>query len=60
VKSTFLLDVIIAESSVIFKLFSSEDESLLIWRNTFLVLNFSFDVINGVCRLDIEGNGLSS
>mgnify|MGYP006951861129 FL=1 len=60
VKSGLLLDVVIAESSVIFKLLSSEDESLLIWRNTFLVLDFSFDVVNGVSWFNIEGDSLSS
>ena len=39
---------------------SGEDESLLIGWDTFLVLNLGFDVINGVCWLDIEGDGLTS
>ena len=35
------LDVVIRESSSIFELLSSEDESLLIWGNTFFILNLS-------------------
>jgi len=41
-------------------LLSGEDKSLLIWGNSFLVLDLCFDVLNGVCWLDIEGDGLSS
>jgi len=59
-KSGFLLDVVVGESSSIFKLLSSEDKSLLIWRDAFLVLDLCLDVLNGVCWFDIEGDGLSS
>merc|ERR1712070_789256 len=55
----FLLDVVIRESSSILKLLSSEDKSLLIWRNTFLVLDLSLDVFNGVSWLNIESDGLT-
>merc|ERR1712176_73537 len=58
-KSGFLLDVVIREGSSIFKLLSGEDKSLLIWRNTFLVLDLSLDVLNGVSWLDVEGDSLS-
>jgi hypothetical protein len=53
------LDVVIGEGSTVFELLTSEDKSLLIWRNTFLVLDLSLDVFNGVCWLDIEGDGLT-
>jgi len=59
-KGRFLLDVVIGKGSSIFKLLSSEDESLLIWWDSFLVLDLSFDVLNGVCWLDIKGDGLTS
>jgi hypothetical protein len=55
----FLLDVVIREGSSIFKLLSGEDKSLLIWRDTFFVLDLGLDVFDGVCWLDIEGDGLS-
>merc|ERR1711913_246827 len=56
----FLLDVVVGESSSILELLSSEDESLLIGWNSFLVLDLSLNVLNGVRWLDIEGDGLSS
>ena len=40
-KSGLFLDVVIRKSSSIFELLSSEDESLLIWGNTFFILNLS-------------------
>jgi hypothetical protein len=54
------LDVVIGEGSSILELLTSEDKSLLIWRNTFLILNLGFDVFNGVCWLNIKGDGLTS
>jgi len=59
-ESGLLLDVVVTESSSILKLLSSEDESLLIWWDTFLILDLGFDVLNGVCWLNIEGDGLTS
>jgi hypothetical protein len=47
-ESRLLLDVVVGEGSAIFELLSSEDESLLIRGNTFLVLDLSLDVLNGV------------
>jgi hypothetical protein len=60
VKGRFLLDVVVGESSSILKLLSSEDKSLLIWWNTFLVLDLGLDVFDGVSWLNIEGDGLTS
>jgi len=59
-KSRLLLDVVVRKSSSILKLLSGEDKSLLIWWNTFLVLNLSLDILNGVCWLDIKGDSLTS
>jgi len=53
------LDVVIGEGSTVFELLSSEDESLLIGWNSFLVLDLGFDVVDSVCWLDIEGDGLT-
>ena len=55
-----LLDVVVGEGSSVFELFSSEDQSLLIGRDTFLILDLSLDVLNGVCWLDLKGDGLTS
>ncbi len=56
VESTLLLDVIVAQCAAIFALFSREDETLLIRGDSFLVLDFGLDIIDGVGGLDIEGD----
>jgi len=60
VECRFFLDVVISKSSTIIKLFTSKDESLLIWRNSFFVLDFLFDVFNGVRRFNFESDSFSS
>lgn len=47
-KGGFLLDIVVRESTAVFKLLSSEDETLLVRRNALLVLNLRLDIINGV------------
>jgi len=59
-KSGLLLDVVVRKGSSILELLSSEDESLLIGWDSFLVLDLGLDVLNGVGWLDLEGDGLSS
>jgi hypothetical protein len=54
------LDIVIRKSSSIFKLLSSEDKSLLVWWNSFLILNFGFDIFNGISWLNIKGDGFTS
>jgi len=53
VKSRFLLDVVVAQSATVLQLLSSKDETLLIRRNPFLVLNLGLDIVNGVGRFDV-------
>jgi len=60
VKGRLLLDVVVGEGSSILELLSSEDESLLVWRDTFLVLDLGLDVLDGISWLDIKSDGLSS
>jgi len=59
VEGRLFLDVVIAESPAVFELFTSEDESLLLRRNSFLVLNLRLDVGDGVVGLNVQGDGLS-
>ena len=54
------LDVVVRESSAVFELFTSEDESLLIWWDTFFVLDLSLDVLNCVSWFNIEGDSFTS
>ena len=59
VESRFLLNVVIGEGATIFKLLTSEDQTLLVWGNSFLVLDLSLDVFNCVRGFNIESNSLS-
>merc|ERR1740129_339587 len=58
-QSRLLLDVVVRKSTAILKLFSGEDQSLLIWRNSLLVLNLGLDIFNGVRSLDLKGDGFT-
>merc|ERR1719464_2050847 len=59
-KGRLFLDVVVRQSSSIFQLLSSKDQSLLIWRNTFLVLDLCLDILNGITRLHLQSDGLAS
>merc|ERR1712121_37642 len=59
-ESALLLDVVVGESTSIFQLFSSEDQSLLVWWNSFLVLDLCFYIFNGVRWFNLQSNGLAS
>jgi hypothetical protein len=48
VKGGLLLDVVVRKGAAVFELLASEDETLLIWGDAFLVLDLSLDVLNSV------------
>ena len=54
------LNVVIRKSSAILELLAGKDESLLVWRDTFLVLDLGFDILDGVRSLDLKSDGLAS
>ena len=54
-----LLDVVVGQGSTVFQLLSSEDQSLLIWRNSLFILNFGLYVLDGVGSFDVQSDGLS-
>ncbi|RAH49072.1 uncharacterized protein BO95DRAFT_439788 [Aspergillus brunneoviolaceus CBS 621.78] len=56
---SYLLDVVVAQGAAILELLTSEDETLLIRGDTLLILDLGLDVVDGVARLDVEGNGLT-
>ena len=58
-KGGFFLDVVVGQGSSIFQLFSGKDETLLIWWDSFFVLNLRLNVPNRVIRLDIQGDRFS-
>ena len=55
----YLLNVVIAQSTAIFKLLAGEDETLLVRRDAFFVLDLGLDVVDGVRGLDFESDGLA-
>jgi len=59
VEGGLLLDVVVAQSSTVFKLLAGKNQSLLIWRDALFVLDLGFDVFDGVGRLDLEGDRFS-
>merc|ERR1719152_1065222 len=60
VKGRFLLNVVVRKSSAIFKLLTGKDKSLLVWWDSFLILDLGLDVFDGVGWFDIKGDGLTS
>jgi len=60
VEGGFFLDVVVSKSSAFIQLFTSEDESLLVWWDTFFVLDLGFDILDGVRWLNFESDGFTS
>ena len=54
-----LLHVVFSERARVLQLLSSEDQTLLIWGNSLLVLDLSLYILDGVRGLDIQSNRLS-
>lgn len=59
-EGALLLNIVVRKSATIFQLLSGKNQALLVWRDTLLILDFSFHVINRVRRLDFERDRLSS
>merc|ERR1712203_1169411 len=59
-QSGLLLDVVVGEGSAILELFASKNQPLLIWGNALLILNFGFDIFNGVRWFNLKGDSLAS
>jgi len=57
VKGALLLDIVVAKCPSILELLSGEDKTLLIRGDSLLVLDFLLDIVDGVGRLDIQGDG---
>ena len=58
-KSGLLLDVVVGEGAAIFELLSGEDQSLLVGWDSLLVLDLGLDIVDGVRRLNLEGDGFA-
>ena len=59
-ESRLLLDVVVGEGTAVLELLSSEDQALLIRWDSLLVLDLGLDVVDGIRRLNLEGDGLAS
>jgi len=59
VQGRFLLDVVVRESTSIFQLLSSKDKTLLVWGDSFLILDLGLHILDSVRRLHIKRDGLS-
>merc|ERR1719251_464697 len=59
-EGALLLDVVVGESSSVLQLLASEDQPLLIWGDSLLVLDLGLDVLNGVGWFNLQGDGLAS
>ena len=58
-KGGLLLDVVVAEGATVLELLPGEDQALLVRGDSLLVLDLSFDVVDSIGRLDVEGDGLA-
>ena len=59
VEGGLLLDVVVTQSAAIFQLLSSKDKTLLIRRDSLLVLDLGLHIVDGVGWLYIQGNCLT-
>ena len=59
VEGGLLLDVVVREGAAILELLAREDQALLVGGNALLVLDLGLDVVDGVGRLNLEGDGLA-
>jgi len=59
VQSRLLLDVVVGESAAVLELLSSENQPLLIWGDTFFILDLGLDIVDSVRGLDLKGDCLT-
>merc|ERR1712002_742073 len=51
------LDVVVRKSTTVFQLLASKDQTLLVWWNTFLILDLGFDIVDSITGFDLKGDG---
>lgn len=59
-ESRLLLDVIVGKRATVLQLLAGEDQTLLVRRDTLLVLDLRLDVVDGIAGLNLKGDGLAS
>ena len=58
-KCALLLDIVVGQSATVLQLLAGKDESLLIGRDPFFVLDLGLDIVDRVRGLDLEGDRLT-
>ena len=59
VEGALLLDIVVAERAAVFELLPGENQALLVGRNALLVLDLALDIVDGVARFHLEGDGFA-
>jgi hypothetical protein len=59
VEGGLLLDVVVRQGAAILKLLASKDQTLLVRGDALLVLDLRLDIVDGVRRLHLQGDGLA-
>ena len=53
------MNVVVGQRTSIFKLLASKDQTLLVRRDSFFILDLRFDIVDRVGRLDFKRDGLA-
>ena len=53
------MDIVVGQRTPVLQLLAGEDQPLLVRRDTLLILNFGFDIVDGVGGFDFEGDGFT-
>jgi hypothetical protein len=59
VERGLLLNVVVGQGATILKLLASKDQALLVRRDTLLILDLRFDIVDGIRGLNLEGDCLA-
>lgn len=55
----YLLDIVIREGPAILELLAGKDQTLLVRRDAFFVLDFRLHIVDRIAGLDLESDGLT-
>jgi len=58
-ESRLLLNIVVGQGTAVLELLACKDQTLLIRRNPFLVLDLCFDIVNRVGRFNFQGDRLA-
>jgi hypothetical protein len=58
-KGRLLLDVVVRQGAAILELLAGENQSLLVRRDTLLILNLGLDIVDSIGGLNLKGDGLA-